>query len=83
MGFERDSDGAPGWQNMPGWDRVSRGLGTYHTGMKLLLCTLMKKVNGKQAANNPPGWGLYADMFKVCDDYNSSMGDVFWRIIAP
>ena len=47
-------------------------------GKKFLLSTLMKKVNGKQAANNPPGWGLYADMFKVCDDYNSSMGDVFW-----
>jgi hypothetical protein len=47
-------------------------------GKKLLLSTLLKRVNGEQPDDSPPGWLLYKDSFSTCDEYNIKVGRIWW-----
>ena len=47
-------------------------------GKKLLLSTLLRKAEGTQANDAPPGWLHYLDCFNACDSYNVRIGAIWW-----
>ena len=49
-----------------------------NVGKKLLLSTLLRKTNGEQPKDQPPGWIHYLDCFNACDAYNVKIGTIWW-----